>query len=148
MSERSERTSGTLDPRALFERYAAAFSTLDPDAIVALHAPDTQFWLHTGGQAVTGRAAVRKTFAGFFEQWPGLGFDVVRLITGDGHWVLDWVLTATLTDADGGRRPIRFDCLDVVTLAPDGLVLRKDTYVDLVQAQAAVAGPTPEEAAQ
>jgi hypothetical protein len=128
-----------LDPAALFERYARTFATLDPEAIMELHAADTQFWLHTGGPAVHGRAAVRDTFAGFFEQWPGFGFDVARLITGDRHWVLDWSLTARLTDPDRRQRPVRFDCLDVVTLDDMGLVLRKDTYVDFVQAQAALA---------
>ena len=127
-----------LDSAALFKRYASTFATLDPELIVELHAPDTQFWLHTGGPAVHGRAAVRDTFAMFFEQWPGFGFDVVRLITGDRHWVLDWALTATLTDPDGRQRPVRFDCLDVVTFDDTGLVLRKDTYVDYVQAQTAV----------
>jgi hypothetical protein len=33
---------------------------------------------------------------------------------------------------------IRFDCLDVVNVSPDGLVARKDTFVDSVQLQAAL----------
>jgi uncharacterized protein (TIGR02246 family) len=128
----------TLDVRQLFDTYAAAFATRDADAIVALHSPDTQFWLRAGGQPVQGRAAVRDAFAALFEQWPGLSFETHRLITGARHWVLDWALTATLTGPDNTTRPIRFDCLDVVTLDEDGLVVRKDTFVDHVQAQAAL----------
>lgn len=131
----------TLDPKALFERYAATFATADPSAIAELHSPDTQFWLHTGGPPVHGRAAIRDTFAGFFEQWPGLSVEVLRLIVGNQHWVLDWTLKANLTAPDGDLHPVSFDCLDVVTLDDEGLLLRKDTYVDFVQVQAALEPP-------
>jgi ketosteroid isomerase-like protein len=131
-------TSSPLDVRELFDIYAATFATRDVDAIVALHSPSTQFWLHNGEQPVRGRPAVRDTFAALFAQWPDLGFDIHRTIIGERHWVLDWALTAVLTDPDGDRRPIRFDCLDVVTLDEDGLVERKDTFIDFPQAQAAL----------
>ncbi|MGW4774896.1 nuclear transport factor 2 family protein [Nocardia sp. NPDC004278] len=133
----------TLDVRQLFDTYAATFATRDADAIVTLHSPDTQFWLRDGGQPVSGRSAVRDAFAALFEQWPGLGFETHRLITGARHWVLDWALTAVIPGPDAAARPIRFDCLDVVTLDADGLVARKDTFVDHGQAQAALtAEPT------
>ena len=129
----------TLDVRALFDRYAETFATHDVDAIVALHAPDTQFWLHLGSEPVRGRAAVAETFAGFFAQWPNFGFEVYRVFTGPDHWVLDWALTADLTNSGGATVPLRFDCLDVVTVDAAGLVVRKDTFVDSEQVQAAVA---------
>jgi ketosteroid isomerase-like protein len=130
-----------MDVRQLFETYAATFATRDADAIVALHSPDTRFWLRDGGQPVLGRTAVRDAFAALFEHWPGLGFEIHRVITGDCHWILDWALTAEFPGPDATTRPIRFDCLDVVTLDEDGLVDRKDTFVDHIQAQAALAVP-------
>jgi ketosteroid isomerase-like protein len=130
--------TGATGTRALFERYAAVYATRDPDAIVALHAEDTRFWLRLGAEPVRGRAAVRESFAGFFRDWPELGFDVHRVLTGDGFWVLDWSLTAVLTGASGTRRPVSFDCVDLVTVDADGLVLRKDTFVDHVQVQQAL----------
>jgi ketosteroid isomerase-like protein len=117
------------DLKAVSERYFAAWSERDPDAIVALHTPDTRFWTHLGGQPVVGRDAVRATFAGLFEQLPGLSFEIYRVLYGDGHWVLDWALISGDT---------RFDCLDVVEVSPEGLVTRKDTFVDAAQLQAAV----------
>ena len=131
-------TPPSPDVRALFDTYAATFASHDVDAIVALHSPGTQFWLHNGEQPIHGRSAVRDTFAAMFAQWPEMGFDIYRVIVGDRHWVLDWALTAVLTDPDGNRRPIRFDCLDVVTLDDNGLVERKDTFIDLPQAQTAL----------
>jgi len=40
--------------------------------------------------------------------------------------------------AGGDRGAQRFDCLDVVNLSPEGLVARKDTFIDMVQLQAAI----------
>ena len=127
------------DVRALFERYAATFATHDVEAITALHAEDTEFRLRLDGEPARGRAAVAETFAGFFAAWPRFGFEVHRVLVGADHWVLDWAATAELTRPDGTPVPVRFDCLDVVTVDAEGLVTRKDTFVDHAQAQAALA---------
>ena len=126
------------DIRQVADVYFAAWAACDPDAIVALHAPDTQFWLHLGSEPAKGREAVRQAFADVFAQFPQFGFETYRTFFGADHWVLDWALTAVLPgDGDGGR-PVRFDCVDVVTVDGDGLVQRKDTFVDMVQLNAAL----------
>ena len=128
------------DIRALSDRYAEAWAACDPDAIIALHAQDTQFWLHSGAAPTRGRDQVRDAFARMFSQWPQFGFHVYRVLVGEDHWVLDWALTAVLTGPDGSRRPVRFDCVDVVTVDESGLVVRKDTFVDYPQVTAALTG--------
>jgi|SRR5829696_2303805 len=132
-------TTASDHVRTLFDRYAAAFASHDVEAIAALHAPGTEFRLHLDGTPARGRRAVAEAFAGFFAQWPGLGFDVHRVLTGPDHWVLDWALTAELARPDGTPVAVRFDCLDVVTVDEDGLVVRKDTYVDHAQVERAMA---------
>jgi uncharacterized protein (TIGR02246 family) len=127
-------TTTELDLQAISTRYFAAWEARDPDAIVALHTPDTRFETHAGGEPVHGRAAVRDTFAGLFEQFPNFGFDVHRVLFGADHWMLDWTLTF---DGPDGER-LGFDCIDAVEVAPDGLVARKDTFFDFVQLQAAL----------
>jgi hypothetical protein len=129
----------TAEIQGLFDRYAQTFASHDVDAIVALHAPDTQFRLHLDNEPVRGRAAVAEAFAGFFAQWPSFGFEVYRVFTGADHWVLDWALTAELARPDGSPVPVRFDCLDIVTVNRDRLVARKDTFVDYAQVQNALA---------
>jgi hypothetical protein len=135
-------TTSTADTHAIFDRYAATFASCDPDAIVQLHSLDSQFWLHLGEAPVEGRDAIRDRFAEYFEQWPSFGFDVYRVHVGEQHWVLDWALTSELIQPDGTRRPIRFDCIDLVEVNDEGFVTRKDTFVDLVQAQQALAEAT------
>jgi ketosteroid isomerase-like protein len=117
------------DLKAISDRYFAAWAARDPEAIVALHTDDTRFWTHLGTGPVEGRDAVRATFAEIFEQFPGFSFEVYRVLYGDNHWVLDWALISG---------DIRFDCLDVVDVSPDGLVSRKDTFIDTAQLQAAM----------
>ncbi len=130
----STTTAPQLDIRALFDRYASTFATHDADAVSRLHTADSVFLQRTGATAVQGRDAVRDAFAQLFAQWPDLGFDVRRVITGDLCLFLDWDLTATV---DG--REVRFACLDVVDVDDEGLVTRKETFVDLAQAQASLA---------
>ena len=120
-----------LDLEQVSDRYFSAWQARDPDAIVALHTEDTQFWSHLGAEPICGRDAVRETFAALFQQFPNLGFTIYRVLFGAGHWVLDWKMTF---DGPDGK-PRGFDCLDVVEVSPDGLVARKDTFIDFVQAQ-------------
>jgi len=134
-------TIAASELQAMFDRYAAAWTTRDPDRIAALHTEDSMFWLRLDQSPVRGRPQVREAFAALFEQWPELGFDVHHVRLGSDHWVLDWELRAVLTSPDGIRRPVRFDCVDIVVVAPDGLVERKDTFVDYLQLQKALAPP-------
>lgn len=125
----SPTATAVVDLRAISERYFAAWADRDPDAIVALHTEDTKFWTHLGGEPVIGRDAVRVTFAELFDNFPNFSFETYRVLYGEDHWVLDWALISG---------DIRFDCIDAVVVTPDGLVARKDTFVDTVQLQASM----------
>ena len=118
-----------LDLPAISERYFAAWATRDPSAIVALHTEDTQFWTHVGTAPVQGREAVRAAFAEIFAQFPDFTWETYRVLYGEDHWILDWALISG---------DIRFDCVDVVNVNADGLVSRKDTFIDTAQLQAAL----------
>ena len=48
--------------------------------------------------------------------------------------MLDW----TLLSSGGPSGDIAFDCLDLVTVSEEGLVERKDTFVDPAQLGAAL----------
>ncbi|GGK97690.1 nuclear transport factor 2 family protein [Nocardia jinanensis] len=128
--------STALDLSATAKRYFAAWAAHDIAAIVALHTPDSQFQAHGRGTAVHGREALRREFAQVFDLYPGLGLEERRLLFGSGHWVLDWTLTFQRPGAD--RRGIH--CLDVVEVASDGLVARKDTFFDFAELKAAFGG--------
>jgi ketosteroid isomerase-like protein len=130
-----EPTQGALDLEAISERYFKAWEARDPDAIVALHTEDTRFHTHLDMEPVSGRAAVRETFAELFERFPEFGFETYRVLYGADFWILDWALTFR---PQGSEQRRRFDCLDVVNVSPAGLVTRKDTFVDMVQLRVAL----------
>jgi SnoaL-like domain len=131
----AEPTEGALDVKAISERYFEPWRKRDPDAIVALHTEDSQFRTRLGMEPITGREAIRETFADLFERFPEFSFETHRVLYGADFWILDWAL---IFKPEGSDRTERFDCLDVVNLSPEGLVGRKETFVDMVQMQAAI----------
>jgi ketosteroid isomerase-like protein len=107
----------------LAARYEKAWNSRDLDAIASLHTADSVFQLHAvGGQEVVGRDAIRATFAAFVDQFPDVHFARERLRVGSGHWVCESKLTAASAE-------VEIDCIDVIEVG-DGLVARKDTYLD------------------
>lgn len=128
-------STAVQDLEQVSERYFGAWKATDPDAIVALHTEDTQFWSHLGTEPVKGREAVRATFAELFELFPEFSFETYRVLYGPDFWVLDWAL---IFKPEGSDETSRFDCVDVVNVTPKDLVARKDTFIDMVQLQAAM----------
>ena len=119
----------TTDVRDLAIRYAAAWAAHDVDAIMALHTEDTVFHLHGGGEPSVGWSATRETFAKVIEEWPDIRFEPKRVRLGSAHFVSEYLMSAT---KDGHE--IACDGVDVFSIE-DGLVARKDSYVDWVARQ-------------
>jgi steroid delta-isomerase-like uncharacterized protein len=106
--------------------YYQAWASHDPDAIVALHTEDAVFHLHDVMEPWVGREAIRAATAGLFADQPDLAFEPVRVYIGDGHFVSEYVMTGTRDS-----KSFACDGTDVFTVS-DGLVARKDSYVDWV----------------
>lgn len=142
------QTSQGLSIEELSARYGEAWNSQDLEAIMAMHAPDGVFQLHApGSEPVVGHGAVRQAFAAFLSQLPDIHFEPVRLRTGPSHWVLESVMSGTVSAAievDGrsvqasGRR-VEVDFLDVIVV-DGGLLARKDSYLDTLGFQAQLEG--------
>lgn len=126
--------SKNLNIADIADRYAAAWLSHNPDAILALHAPNSTFQAHGRSGEVKGNAALRNEFAQVFERYPDFGVVTHRLLIGDNHWTLDW----TLTFQPPGKDRRGFRALDVVEVDASGLVTRKDTFFDFTQVKAAL----------
>ena len=92
----------------LAARYGAAWAEHDLDAILAMHTDDTVFHLHGFSEPATGLAAVREVIAATFARSPDLRFEKSR--TSEG-------------------KPFACEGVDVIAVS-DGLIARKDTYLD------------------
>jgi steroid delta-isomerase-like uncharacterized protein len=106
------------------KEYSGAWALHDAGAIAALHTDDSVFDLHGVGASATGRAAVRDLIATLLTAVPDLRFEPKRVHFGAEHFVTEYVMTGT---AEG--KPFAIAGADVFTMR-DGLVGRKDTYLD------------------
>jgi steroid delta-isomerase-like uncharacterized protein len=136
------QTAGTTISE-LAERYGEAWNSQDLEAIMDLHADDCVFWAHAAGSpAAEGKDAVRDAFAAYIAQMPDINFATRSLRCGEDHWVLESTMTGTVAQpfevddeqvgATGAR--VEVDCVDVIEVR-DGLVARKDTYLDALTMQ-------------
>jgi ketosteroid isomerase-like protein len=114
----------SADVQDLAVRYGAAWAARDLDAIMALHTEDTVFHLHGGSEPAVGSSATREAFAKSIAEWGDIRFDRKRVYIGSEHFVSEYEMTAS---KDGHR--IVCDGVDVFSVL-DGLVARKDTYLD------------------
>jgi ketosteroid isomerase-like protein len=121
--------------RQLFETYHAAWAAHDADRIASLHTPETVFHVHGGQPAAHTPEEVRRSAAETFALVPDLAFEEVSLRVGADWWVAEWRMHATGRDG----RPAVIDLVDVVTVE-NGAVKAKQSYVDGLAMQAALAG--------
>jgi ketosteroid isomerase-like protein len=104
--------------------YSGAWAVHNPDAIAAMHTDDSVFDLHDVVAPATGRAAIRDLIGALLTIVPDLRFELKRAHFGAEPFVTEYVMAGT---ADG--KPFRIAGADVFTMR-DGLVGRKDTYLD------------------
>ena len=104
--------------------YSGAWAVHDPDAIAAMHTDDSVFDLHDIGASATGRAAVRDLIATLLNAVPDLRFEPKRIHFGAEHFVTEYVMSGTAQN-----KQFAIAGADVFTMR-DGLVSRKDTYLD------------------
>jgi ketosteroid isomerase-like protein len=109
--------------------YSRAWATHDVDEIVALHTPDSVFHVHGLTEPSAGRDAIGKAVAAMFGLAPDLRFERTRGYLGPDHIVSEYVMSGTSSGSS-----FACDGVDVIALN-DGLIQRKDTYLDLAAYQ-------------
>lgn len=105
--------------------YAMAWAAHDANAVAALHTQDSIFHVHGLGDAALGVEAVRQLAAEFFALAPDLHFEAKRVYLGPDHLTFEYDMSGTTAG-----QPFVCDGVDVIAVS-DGLVARKDTYLDL-----------------
>ena len=119
----------SLSTRDLAGTYAKAWASHDVDAIIALHTPDSVFHVHGLTDPATGLKAIGDAIADMFAHAPDLHFETSRGHLGADHIVFEYLMSGT---SDG--TPFGCDGVDVIAVH-EGLVQRKDTYLDLAAYQ-------------
>jgi ketosteroid isomerase-like protein len=104
--------------------YSGAWAAHDPAAIAVMHTDDSVFELHDVGAQATGRAAVRELIEALLTIVPDLRFQPKRAHFGADHFVTEYLMSGTVEG-----KPFAIAGADVFTMR-EGLVSRKDTYLD------------------
>jgi ketosteroid isomerase-like protein len=116
------------------ESYGKAWAAHDVDAIVALHTADSVFHVHGLGEKACGGNAIRLLVAAFLAQVPDLAFEHKRVYVGPDHLTFEYDMSGTAGDS-----AFVCDGVDVIAIR-DGIVARKDTYLDLVVLERQIGG--------
>jgi ketosteroid isomerase-like protein len=122
----------SLTVEELAMAYHGAWVGLDPDAIIALHSADSVFHMHGAAEPTSGKTAIRELVVALLKLVPDLKFEPKRLYSGDDHIVFEYDMSGTFDGA-----PFICDGVDVIAVA-DGLVTRKDTYLDYIKLTAQI----------
>lgn len=136
---------------ALYDRFRAAYDTLDLEAMADLYAEDA-LYLPPGGGIRQGREAVRESFATFFG-WAeengvavAIDFEIVdRTVRGDLAVDVGYYTLTTTPSAESGERPGRSVGKFVTVAAPEAdgrWRFRVDAY-NMAPAEVLDPGPEP-----
>jgi ketosteroid isomerase-like protein len=117
----------SLTVEELAMAYHGAWVALDPDGIVTLHSQDSVFHMHGAAEPTTGRTAIKSLIVALLELVPDLKFEPKRIYSAEDHIVFEYDMSGTF---DGS--PFVCDGVDVIAVT-DGLVVRKDTYLDYIK---------------
>ena len=115
-------------------RYAAAWSSQNPDSLAAFYDENGSLQVNAGAPAV-GRAGIRTTAQGFMTAFPDM---VVRLdsVVGTGSTAkFYWIWTGTNTGPGGTGKAVRMTGYEEWTFAPNGLIAQSLGHYDEAEYQ-------------
>jgi hypothetical protein len=115
-------------------RYAAAWSSQDPDSLSAFYSESGSLRVNAGAPAV-GRAAVRVVAQGFMTAFPDLTVRMDSVSQEGTRARFDWIWTGTNTGPGGTGRLVRMTGYEEWTIGADGLISQSLGHFDEVEYQ-------------
>jgi sugar lactone lactonase YvrE/ketosteroid isomerase-like protein len=108
-------------PIDLARRYAAAWSSQEPEAVAAFYAKEGRLVVN-GSEPAVGRAAIADVARGFMEAFPDMVVAFDRLGEREGRWMFHWTLTGTNTGPGGTGASVRISGVEAWVIGSDGLI--------------------------
>lgn len=105
----------------LASRYAAAWSSQQPEDVASFYAKEGRLVVNDGKPAV-GRAAVAAVARSFMEAFPDLVVAFDRLERGGERVLFHWTLTGTNTGPGGTGAAVRISGVEAWLVGPEGLI--------------------------
>ncbi|HEV8150265.1 MAG TPA: nuclear transport factor 2 family protein [Gemmatimonadales bacterium] len=120
-------------------RYAAAWSSQNPNSLAAFYAEDGSLTVNDGTPSV-GRAAVRATAQGFMSGFPDMHVRMDSVVRTGSTVRFHWTWTGTNTGPGGTGRPVHISGYEDWTLTPVGLIARSLGHYDEAEYQRQMTG--------
>jgi steroid delta-isomerase-like uncharacterized protein len=132
-------TSTRLDDFAM--RYAAAWSSQDPDSFAAFYSEGGTLKVNAGAPSV-GRAAIRATAQEYMTAFPDMVVRMDSVLPSGSGAVFHWTWTGTNSGPGGTGKAVRISGYEEWTFAADGLISQSLGHFDQAEYQRQVAADT------
>lgn len=113
-------------------RYAAAWSSQDPEALAAFYTESGSLIVNDG-EPSSGREAIAGTARSFMEAFPDMVVRLVRVEGDSQRATFHWHWTGTNTGPGGTGRAVDLRGYESWTLSHDGLILKSDGHFDAAE---------------
>lgn len=133
----------TMDFMAVVDfakRYAAAWSSQDPELLASFYSPDGSLQVNDG-ETANGREAIAARARGFMEAFPDMVVEMTAIQGYDGGAEFHWLWTGTNTGPGGTGRAVRITGHEEWTFGPDNLIVESKGHYDGALYQSQVNGP-------
>jgi steroid delta-isomerase-like uncharacterized protein len=110
-------------------RYAAAWSSQNPDALASFYAENGSLTVNAGTPAV-GRAAVAAKARAFMTAFPDMVVTMDSVSQDAGHATFRWTWTGTNTGPGGTGKAVRIQGYEAWTFSADGLIQASQGHYD------------------
>ena len=115
-------------------RYAAAWSSQNPEQLASFYAEDGSLIVN-GGAPSTGRAAIAAKAQSFMTAFPDMVVTLERMDKHGDHPVFRWIWTGTNTGPGGTGKFVRITGYEEWTLDSNGLITTSDGHYDEAEYQ-------------
>jgi hypothetical protein len=113
----------------LATRYAAAWSSRNPQRLASFYAENGSIAVNAGPPAV-GRAAVAAKAREFMTAFPDMVVRMDSVSLNGSHATFHWIWTGTNTGPGGTGRPVRISGYEEWTLSTDGAIMESKGHYD------------------
>ena len=120
-------------------RYAAAWSSQNPEDLASFYAEDGRLLVNDGTPSV-GRETIAATAHGYMTAFPDMVVRMDSVTQGDGLVTFHWTWTGTNSGPGGTGRSVAISGYEQWTMSPDGLILQSDGHFDQAEYERQVSG--------
>jgi steroid delta-isomerase-like uncharacterized protein len=120
-------------------RYAAAWSSQDPDQLASFYAEHGSLRVNAGEPAV-GREAIAAKARGFMEAFPDMVVRLDKISGGDGQATFHWIWTGTNTGPGGTGNAVNMTGYEEWTFSSDGLIVESKGNYDAAEYERQLGG--------